>query len=131
MFKYILTSLSLLSSLHLNAALPSRTPSDLTSSAQEVVSGKVINTSSHIRVDGNFSDKIYEVSLNVEEVLKGTLSKNETIKFHYKRAESRPMGWAGNMGQKAIINENTMIKVYLRKDKEGYYLLEPNGFIVQ
>jgi len=78
---------------------------------------------------GDYPNLIFRVTLRVLDVVKGDgLKSQEELTFTYWQAGKRPPGWVGPGGQYQEVPADTVVRVYLTKEKTGYRLLSPNGW---
>lgn len=126
--KNILFSSVLLLSFTLQAALPPLSQEARESMATDIVTGTIVSSDAVVRGERrSFSNTHYTVKLLVTDVTKGDVEVGSTIDFSYKRAQDRPAGFCGPIGQNRIVTVGSTITAYL-SSHDGLSLLEPNGF---
>ena len=110
------------------AALPPQSPAALRKEATNVVIGTVTRIESRTVQQELGSDKVYVLTLTVDEQTKGTLSSN-SVRVECWQPVGRPEGWAGPQGQNEIPKERQKIRVYLKQGSGGtLQMLQPNGW---
>lgn len=132
---------SLLPSGHSRAALAPRSPEELFSSAQLVVTGKVIDltiTSERSRIETGFGnyDWLIDLTIRVEQVDKGELAVGEEVSVRCFRIRSRKSmtEYFSPVGHSPIPGVGTNVRVYLKNEtsflsEEGpsWWVILPNG----
>lgn len=92
-----------------------------------ILVGQVVSVK-QLRVDspGDFSKIVYQASVKVESVAKGSgVKAGDTLNCTYWKAGKRPQGWAGPGGQYQPLTAGAKVKLYLTASNE---LLNPNGW---
>lgn len=103
-----------------------------TAEATDIVTGKVLSTTSEVLFYRwhNMGDRIYTVTMEVINVLKGNLMPSSVIEVTYWQALDRPYNYSGDMGQYNEMIAGETVTTYMNALVEGqvYSLLSPNGF---
>lgn len=110
------------------AALPPQSSDDLARGATLIVEGQVLQVDSERKFLTNGYDWHYTVRLRVSGVTKGDLKGAKELDFFCRQTGKRLQGWAGPQGQNDLPSVGNKGTFYLRWGKNGYQLLEPNGW---
>lgn len=115
-------------------AIPPLSKDELRMMANIVVIGTVTSIS-HEEVEAdNGTDHMYTAQVtSVREDGEDDSDVEDEITVVYWQVGERPIGWTGSTGQYSALPINQEIRLYLgRQGRDGYRLLEPNGWeIVQ
>lgn len=131
LFIHILTTISFISTLSLNAALPPLTQEEREEEASDIASGYIVSLDKKVINDAGFVETLYRTKLVVTDVIKGSMKNGQTINLAFNRL-SYPDGYTGPVGQARLPDAGQKIRAYMLKDEVGqYFLLEPNGFDVE
>lgn len=113
------------------AALPPLSPEELLEEARCVVVGTVVKLESSKKLRSNGYDNHYTLKIQIAEVKKGNLKAGQEIEVFCKQTGARMTGWAGPQGQNDVPDKGDSGVFYLSWGKNGYRLLEPNGWSQQ
>ena len=127
------------------AAVPDMSPATLTAEADLILTGRLVAVTTTRKVPewvkrrddisfferGAFVDEVFTLAIEVGTVEKGPRGlAGKTIAAHGWRAHGRPPGWAGPGGTiRDLPAEGTRIKVWLRREQDGWDLMSPSGLV--
>ncbi|MDT3380601.1 hypothetical protein RNI52_24970 [Labrys neptuniae] len=127
------------------AAIPDMSPATLTAEADLILTGRLVAVTTTRKVPewvkrrddisfferGAFVDEVFTLAIEVGTVEKGSRGlAGKTIATHGWRAHGRPPGWAGPGGTiRDLPAEGTRIKVWLRREQDGWDLISPSGLV--
>lgn len=120
----LLVSLALIA----RAALPPQSQEELSQQSTDIVLATVMNVKSSVQEVPGGDDRLFELNIRVDDVKKGSLRPGLTLTVIARQTGQRPEGWAGPQGQNEIPAEKSRVRLYLREDKNQFFLLEPNGW---
>jgi hypothetical protein len=114
------------------AAQAPLSPEELEKAATHIIAGVAEKVTSKVVPNATGSgntDRVYEISLRIEEVKKGTgVAKDDVIVVVAWRPESRKKPFPGPQGHSNIPKKSGAVRVYLKKSDDGYKVIHPNGF---
>ncbi len=102
-------------------ALPPLTQQELDEGSTDIVVATVLNVKTGIQEVPGGDDRVYELSIRVEEVRKGTLRAGLTLPVIARQTGRRPEGWAGPQGQNEIPGEKSNVRLYLREEQNRFF----------
>ncbi|MFC2248002.1 hypothetical protein ACETRX_00095 [Labrys portucalensis] len=127
------------------AAIPDMSPATFTTEADLILTGRLVAVTITRKVPewvkrrddisfferGAFVDEVFTLAIEVGTVEKGSRGlAGKTIAAHGWRAHGRPPGWAGPGGTiRDLPAEGTRIKVWLRREQDGWDLMSPSGLV--
>ncbi|QDU64269.1 hypothetical protein Pan216_51580 [Planctomycetes bacterium Pan216] len=114
------------------AALPPRSPEELQSDANVVVTGKVKEVFHKKRSEKGFVRTYFVAEVVVDEVSKGEgPSPGQVLYMRYWVLKSSPEGWVGPSGLRGAPKRGDTIRAYLKRAADGGFdVLDPNGVSV-
>lgn len=128
----ILNILMVFSSAVFGAIAP-MSPKDLEKTSNLIITGKVIGVTSIIKKSfGIHRDKIFYITINVTEILKGkSVCREQKIDIRVWRPSLRIPPITGPQGHYPIPVKGDRVRVYIKMEGEKKYsALLPNGFSI-